>query len=336
MLGLGIFLLSFCPSVFAQMHYQPLPAGVWRFSTQIDTVPSYDKAYDAQGKVVELHEILLIEKRIRERVKGTVKRDEQRLEFQLDYQWSKNWMVSFQLPYLSRTQDSDLNVDYYGEDAFDGDEDLIQETNQKLLDSLENLKDDQFQGLGDATLLFANETYRSDRLRFLTATGLLLPTGTTDQPKGIFPLAAGERRFGLIGHLQFAYYANDGLLMKNTLDLHVMFNGKSETLTGQEGEIKGNNKVKLAHEWIYDANSLHLASGLSFSTSSETSIDKVDHGDNSSAFILHGEVGFGNLSDLEDGVVQWPYQLVGGMQGIIKGKNHPNYQTLYLKYLMYF
>lgn len=327
----GLLLISWIQisTLWAFDREELLPPAIWRIKTQLQITPAYKKALGNSGKRIPLQDLLIRDRLLRGKIKGELTREERKIKLEVLYGFSEKWLFSGSIPFLQRKQTANLT---FHEEPSKTNKALVAKA-QKIQ---ENLKSEEVQGIGDLAFhTFYVFNYTSAHL-FRGGLGLKLPTGTTGTPRGIYPLAIGDRQIDLSGVLYYTFYpAIEGLRHDIRGELIYNLVGIRETLEGEEGDYYGGTLFDTDYTLGYEQNNWLFESQFQHRVGTGTTIKGQSLNDQMFVNTLSLSLGYGNLSDLEKSPLPHPYHFRIRYETFLQGKNvplTPNWQLLGLFY----
>ena len=195
-------------------------------------------------------------------------------------------------------------------------------SNQKKI--LDNLKSENLNGLGDISLEIANDlSYGSS---WFNRGGLLirLPTGNTGVPRGTSSNAIGEGHSSLGAYFHFTWFPlvyglRNGFRIQGTNELI----GKNrETLDGVKSYYAAGNRTDIFYSWSIERKNIFAGAELHYFQQLESKLP-TGKSNNSILKEITFELGYGNLSNLEQKYLKLPWQIRIGYAHPIAGQNTP-------------
>ena len=328
----GVFLL-FClhnSALWAFDREELLPPTRWRITAHLQVTPAYEKAFGNDRKTDSLRNLLIQNPEMRQRIAGTIQRQEIRVELGILYGFSENWMLAGTVPFLHKTQISDLALQAEARGV-----DVGLDKNAERV--VENLKSTQVQGLGDVELqTFYVFNYTISHF-FRSGLGVRLPSGQAGTPFGRHSLALGERHVGLLGMIHYTYYPAFAK-MRHELRASLMHNlkGTRQSLEGQKGDYYAGNTFEMDYTLGYEQNNWLVEGELQHRTAPESTLAEIPQDDAFFVDTLHLNLGYGNLSTLENYPLAHPYHVRMGYKMPLRGRNTPIAPSWHLMGMFYF
>ncbi len=310
---------------------EPLPPSSWRVKTQMQIIPVYKKAWGHSGKIVPLQDLLIRNKAIQKRVGGKLLREEKKFEVDILYGFSEDWQFSAKIPFWQKKQTSRLTI----LDASTKTDPAFEAKIQKIK---ANLQSEEVQGVGDIRLQATYRFSRSNSHFYRGGFGLQWPTGSAGTPRGIFPIAIGDRRVGFLSNLHYSHYPDtiEGLHQSIRGELRFHLAGTGKNLEGQSGKYAGGNRFDLLYGLSYERDNYFVGGEFQHLLGTETNIGEERQKDQFFLDTLHVSIGYGNLSDLEKSPLSLPYQIRLGRRIPLQGQNVPFNPNWQLNGLFYF
>jgi len=286
-----------------------LPKSIWDIEINFKNIPTYNKAFNGYGEKGPLHELILWHFDWRENVEGELKREEQKIEIKMTYAFAEKWLIRGYIPLINKNQISTLKFESGN-------------SNQKKI--INNLKSENFNGLGDISFQISNDM--SFGTTWNNRGGLIfkIPTGNTGNRRGTLPNAIGEGHSSIGGFIHFNWFPlisglRSGFKIQGTNEL---IGEKRETLDGIESYYAAGNTADIYYNWSFERKNLFLGTELHYYQQSESHFPT---GESNDAYLkeIKFELGYGNLSDLENQSLKLPWQLRFGYVHPISGQNIP-------------
>ncbi|MBF0276848.1 MAG: hypothetical protein HQM13_03620 [SAR324 cluster bacterium] len=314
---------------FAFDQEDPIPPSTWRIKTVVQTTPAYEKARGHSGKVVPLQDLIIRDHEVRKRIEGKLIREEKKFEFDILYGLTEEWYFSAKIPFWQKKQTSNLKITAAGADL---------DLESKILKIEKNLQTEEVQGLGDIGFQTIYMFSRSNSHFYRGALGVQLPTGSAGTPRGIFPIAIGDRQFDLLANLNYSHYPGSiaGLRQNFRGELLVSLEGRRETLDGQSGAYTGGNMFDLRYSLNYESDNSFFGGEIQHFLGTGSGIAAEQQDDSFFQDTVHLMVGYGNLSDLEKSPLALPFQIRLGWSYPFQGQNIPLNPSMQLMGLFYF
>lgn len=328
----AIFLMVWMQSsvLWAFDQEELLPPDIWRIQANLQVTPTYEKAFGKTRKSEPLRNLLIANPDMRQRIVGEIKRQETRVNLEVFYGFSENWTLSAKIPFVQKTQTARLalNPDATGSNT------ILDNTAERII---ENLKSKQVQGLGDVQLnavYFFNYTISH---LFRGGFGVRLPTGQAGTPFGSHALAIGERQVGLSGVLHYTYFpAWAKLRHEFRIALMHSLKGTRRSLDGQEVDYSTGNVFDMGYALGYEQNNWLIAGEFQRQIGPESTLGETPQDDAFFADTLHFNLGYGNLSTLENYPLALPYQVRMGYKMPLRGRNIPIAPSWHWTGIVYF
>ena len=286
-----------------------IPKSILEVEINFKNTPEYKMAFDGYGEIGPLHKLILWNFEWRENVEGEIKRAEQILEIKLSYAFDENWLFKAYLPLVNKKQISSLNFESAN-------------SNQKNI--LKNLGSENLKGLGDISLQISNDITFGTTWHNRGGLIFKIPNGNTGNRRGTLPNAIGEGHSSIGGFIHFNWFPlisglRSGFRIQGSNEL---IGEKRETLDGIESYYAAGNTADIYYNWSFERNNLFLGTELHYFQQSESHLPT---GESNDAYLkeIKFELGYGNLSDLENQSLKLPWQLRFGYVHPISGQNIP-------------
>ena len=286
-----------------------LPKSIWEIEINFKNTPEYNMAFDGYGKKGPLYKLILWNFDWRENVEGEIKRAKQVFEIKMSYAFAENWLLKAYFPLVNKKQVSSL----YFESG---------NSNQKTI--LNNLESENLNGLGDISLQISNDITFGTTWHNRGGLIFKIPTGNTGDRKGPLPNAIGEGHSSIGGFIHFNWFPlisglRSGFKIQGTNEL---IGEKRETLDGIESYYSAGNTTDIYYNWSFERKNLFLGTELHYFQQLESHFPT---GESNDAYLkeIKFELGYGNLSDLENQPLKLPWQLRFGYVHPISGQNIP-------------
>ena len=298
-----------------------IPASIWEVETRFQFTPSYSRAFNGYGQEAPLQQLMLWDREWRDSVEGELQREEQRLEFRVAYGLTEKWMIEATVPLVQKKQTSTLNFS------------TATSSQQKVLDSLAS---ETLSGLGDISLKFAKDLSATTTWYNRGGYTVRLPTANSGTPRGIAANAIGDGHGSVGAFVHFTWFPlthgiRNGFRLEGSNELV----GKRETLEGEKVYYAAGHRADIFYNWSIERQNIFAGTELHFFQQAES---KLPIGKSNFAFVkeINFEFGYGNLSELEQKPLPFPWQFRLGYTRQLSGQNMPIAQRWELSSSFYF
>ena len=285
-----------------------IPASVWELEMRFHYTPAYSRAFNGYGQEAPLQQLMLWDREWRDSVEGELQRQEQRLEFRMGYGLSEKWMIETTIPLVQKQQTSTLSIA------------SATSSQEKVLN---NLASETQSGLGDISVQIAKDLSATNTWYNRGGFTFRLPTGTSGTPRGTAANAIGERHSSVGAFFHFNWFplthgVRNGIRLAASNELI----GKRETLEGEEVYYSAGHRADIFYNWSIERQNIFAGTELHYFQQSES---KLSLGKSNAAFLkeISFEFGYGNLSELEQNTLSYPWQVRLGYTRPIAGQNIP-------------
>ncbi|MCZ6728974.1 MAG: hypothetical protein O7C61_04640 [SAR324 cluster bacterium] len=305
---------------FASVDDEFVPEGTLftRFSSRLET---QDRAIDRGKRENALKEYVIPEASNRSQINGSIEREITRHDLRFTYGFSDNWNMSLNIPYLQMEQRSSLST-----------------ASANLQATVARLQSDKISGIGQVDLVNMHRPVFSDWNGFIWGYGLSLPGSGQQTPyhdSTTFDLGPPVRRVFI-----FTHYTRYTSLPRSRFDLRVLLRmglkRSVETTSGTNQVLTPGNQVRLKLNWSQEIGAVFYGLELDRAVDRANRLDNESLSDKRNSQTLRLQLGFGNLLDLEQGPVDFPYQVQVQVETVERGFNHPFGSAVTLSLLMYF
>ena len=304
------FVLAFIiPSTLSAFELESrIPASVWELEMRFQYTPAYSRAFNGYGQKAPLQQLMLWDREWRDSVEGDLKRQEQRLEFSMAYGLTEIWMIEATVPLVQRKQTSTLNFT------------SATSSQQIVLDSLAS---ETQSGPGDIIMQIAKDLSATTKWYNRAGFTFRLPTGTSGTPRGIAANAIGEGHSSVGAFFHFNWFplthgVRNGIRLAASNELV----GKRETLEGEEVYYSAGHRADIFYNWSIERQNIFAGTEFHYFQQSES---KLPTGKSNASFLkeINFEFGYGNLSELEQTPLSYPWQVRLGYKRPFAGQNSP-------------
>jgi len=304
-----LFLLFIFPPTLSAIQLENrMPESVWQAEISLKIIPLYSRAFNGYGEESPLKNLMLWDRSWYDLVEGELKREEMCLELKLAYGLTEDWVLEVLIPMVQKIQSSSLKFDSGTPEQ------------QKIIS---NLASEELNGLGDINIQFGKDlSYRTNwhnRGGFTTR----LPTGNKGKRRGIFSnsIGVGHGSVGAFIHITW-YPLVHGIRNGFRIEGKNELTGERETLEGEKVYYSAGHRADLYYSWSIERQNIFAGTELHFFQQSES---KLPTGESNASFLkeINFEFGYGNLSELEQKPLSYPWQVRLGYTKPFAGQNTP-------------
>ena len=302
-----LFLLFLLPTTLAAIQLENrMPESVWQAEISLEIIPLYSRAFNGYGEEVPLQNLMLWDRGWYDLVEGILKREEKWLELKLAYGLTEDWVVEAMIPMVQKIQSSSLKFDSGTPE-------------QKKI--ISNLASEELNGLDDITIQFGKDLSYSttwhNRGGFITR----LPTGNKGMRRGIYSnsIGVGHGSVGVFIHVTW-YPLVHGIRNGFRIEGKNELTGERETLEVEKVYYSAGHRADLYYSWSIERQNIFAGTELHFFQQSES---KLPTGKSNTSFLkeINFEIGYGNLSELEQKPLSYPWQVRLGYTRPFAGQN---------------
>ena len=301
-----LFLLT--PTLSAIQLEDNMPESVWQVEISLKIIPSYSRAFNGYGEEAPLQNLILWDRGWHDLAEGELKREEKRLEVKLAYGFIEDWVVEAIIPIVQKIQTSSLKFDSGTSEQ------------QKVIS---NLASEELTGLGDINIQFGKELSYSTTFHNIGGFTTRLPTGNKGIRRGIFSNAIGEGHGSVGAFMQVTWYPlMHGIRNCFRIEGKNELTGERETLEGEKVYYSAGHSAELYYSWSIERQNIFFGSELHYFQQFES---KLPTGRSNASFLkeINFEFGYGNLSELEQKPLSYPWQVRLGYTRPFAGQNKP-------------
>ena len=304
-----LFLLYlFTPTLSAIQLEDPFPESVFQTEISLKIIPSYNKAFNGYGEEAPLQNLILWDRGWYDLVEGELKREEKRLELRFKYGLTEDWMVKAIIPVVQKIQSSSLKFD---------------SGTTEQLKVISNLNSDEVNGIGDIEIQIGKILSYSTKFHNLGGFTTRLPVGNNGKRRGIFSNSIGEGHgsIGVFIHINW-YPLVHGIRNVFRIEGKNELTGERKTLEGEEVYFSAGHNADFYYSWSFERENIFAGTELHYFQQSES---KLPTGRTNSSFLkeINFELGYGNLSELEQKPLSNPWQIRLGYTRPYAGQNTP-------------
>ena len=304
-----IFLLFLLPPTIPAIKLENrMPESVWQAEISLKIVPSYSRAFNGYGEEAPLQNLMLWDRGWFDLVEGELKREEKRLELKLAYGLTEDWVVEAMIPMVQKIQSSSLKFDAGTPDQ------------QKIIS---NLFSEELNGLGDINIQFGKDLSYSTTWHNRGGFTTRLPTGNKGMRRGISSNSIGEGHGSVGAFIHVTWYPLvHGIRNCFRMEGKNELTGERETLEGEKVYYSAGHRADLYYSWSIERQNVFAGTELHYFQQSES---KLPTGESNASFLkeINFEFGYGNLSELEQKPLSYPWQVRIGYTRPFAGQNTP-------------
>ncbi len=301
-----LFLLK--PTLSAIQLEDPIPESVYQTEISLKIVPSYSRAFNGFGEEAALQNLMLWDRSGYDLVEGELKREEKRLELKMVYGLTEDWVVQAMIPMVQKIQSSTLKFDSGTSEQ------------QKVIS---NLASEELNGLGDINIQIGKVLRYSTTFHNLGGFTTRFPTGNKGVRRGIFSnsIGVGHGSIGAFIHVNW-YPLVHGIRNVFRIEGKNELTGERETLEGEKVYYSAGHSSEFYYSWSIERENIFAGSELHYFQRSES---KLPTGRLNESFLkeINFEFGYGNLSELEQKPLSYPWQVRLGYTRPFAGQNTP-------------
>ena len=304
-----LFLLFLLPPTTPAIKLENrMPESVWQAEISLKIVPSYSRAFNGYGEEAPLQNLMLWDRGWFDLVEGELKREEKQLEIKLAYGLTEDWVVEAMIPMVQKIQSSSLKFDAGTPDQ------------QKVIS---NLSSEELNGLGDINIQFGKDLSYSTTWHNRGGFTTRLPTGNKGMRRGISSNSIGEGHGSVGAFIHVTWYPLvHGIRNCFRMEGKNELTGERETLEGEKVYYSAGNRADLYYSWSIERQNVFAGTELHYFQQSES---KLPTGESNASFLkeINFEFGYGNLSELEQKPLSYPWQVRIGYTRPFAGQNTP-------------
>ena len=282
-----------------------------------------DSAFDRYEKLRSLRSYLLPDRKAYEAASGHVERDVSETDLRLTYGFTDRFNLFIELPYLELNQDSSLTTS---------------STRDLFIREAETFESQSLSGFGDARVLLMHRLVFSDRNAFIWGYGLSYPiSDRSESEPGLYALALSSPNPKL---LSFFHYTRYPRAEHTRFDLRVEaqsgLTGEIETLEAGTQNYRSGTGATVEAGYYFEGGPLGLGLSLQERYLGQSKLSGIGQSDRQSETVVRGQAGYGNLSELEQGPLSFPYQVRLILDRSLRGYNVPYRDGVALSILFLF
>ena len=304
-----IFLLFLLPPTIPAIKLENrMPESAWQAEISLKIIPSYSRAFNGYGEEAPLQNLMLWDRGWFDLVEGELKREEKRLELKLAYGLTEDWVVEAMIPMVQKIQSSSLKFDAGTPDQ------------QKVIS---NLSSEELNGLGDINIQFGKDLSYSTTWHNRGGFTTRLPTGNNGMRRGISSNSIGEGHGSVGAFIHVTWYPLvHGIRNCFRIEGKNELTGERETLEGEKVYYSAGHRADLYYSWSIERQNVFAGTELHYFQQSES---KLPTGESNASFLkeINFEFGYGNLSELEQKPLSYPWQVRIGYTRPFAGQHTP-------------
>ena len=230
------------------------------------------------------------------------------MELKLAYGLTEDWVVEAMIPMVRKIQSSSLKFDAGTPDQ------------QKVIS---NLSSEELNGLGDINIQFGKDLSYSTTWHNRGGFTTRLPTGNKGMRRGISSNSIGEGHGSVGAFIHVTWYPLvHGIRNCFRIEGKNELTGERETLEGEKVYYSAGHRADLYYSWSIERQNVFAGTELHYFQQSES---KLPTGESNASFLkeINFEFGYGNLSELEQKPLSYPWQVRIGYTRPFAGQNTP-------------
>ena len=301
-----LFLLP--PTLHAIQLENRIPESVWQVEISLKIVPLYSRAFNGYGQEAPLQNLMLWDRGWYDLVEGELKREEKWLELKLAYGLTEDWVVETIIPMGQKIQSSSLK---------------FRSGTPEQQNIISNLASEELNGLGDINIQFGKDLSYSTTWHNRGGFTTRLPTGNKGKRRGISSNSIGEGHGSIGAFMHVTWYPlvhgiRNGFRIEGKNEL----TGERETLEGEKVYYSAGHRADLYYSWSIERQNIFAGAELHYFQQSES---KLPTGKSNASFLkeINFEFGYGNLNELEQKPLSYPWQFRLGYTKPFAGQNSP-------------
>ena len=283
-----------------------------------------DSAFDQSGESGPMKNFLIKDPLIRDEISGDITREVTRYDLRFTYGLSDTWNLSLNLPFVEVRQNSTLTANAGASTGARETADLLQSAT--------------IQGLGDVELTSLHRPLFSDWNAFTWGYGITYPGSSQKSPYvGTTSLELGRPAPAIHMFIQYTRYpAVEHARFDFSGRVVSQLGGAVTVPGGAERRLQRLNEGAVRMDWTHEIGYIFYGLGIEFLNQSEHTLSGQRLADQIRAQFLRLSIGMGNLAELEQGPIAFPYQLRLEFQDVQRGANIPNGSHITLSLQMFF
>ena len=325
-LGVLSSLLVALPSAaYGLLEDEMVPEGKWFFRASFRQA-THQEFFDRGKNEGTLKDALIPDPEVRDQIEGDITRKISRTDLLFTFGISDRWNLSLDLPYLDMTQESSLaTVAGAGPEA-------AAELERRQLQSR------TLSGVGDVRLTSQHRPVFSDRAGFIWGYGLVIPGGSQQTP--FVDRTTFDLRSPLPAYFMFLHATSYLGGSRSRLDFRASaergFRGDVETPAGENKYLDPGSRVAATVGYSGEIGPVALGVEAELRVARASTLARERLGDTVRALAGRFHLGIGNVAQLEEGPVAFPYQVLLEVEHIARGTNTPLGSFFSLTFQTYF
>lgn len=322
--GVMFWLLMTLPSAaFGLLEDEMVPEGKWFFRASVRQA-TQQKFFDRGKNEGTLKDALIPDPELRSQIEGDITREIFRTDLLFTFGVSDRWNLSLDLPYLDMTQESSLVAAPSTEAAAELERQQLQSRT--------------LSGIGDVRLTSQHRPVFSDRAGFIWGYGLIIPGGSQQTP--YVDRTTFDLRSPLPAYFVFLHATGYPGGSRSRFDFRVSaekgFRADVDTPSGERKYLDPGNRVAATVGYSREIGPVALGGEAEWRVARETSLAGERFRDTVQAFAGRFHVGYGNVAQLEEGPVVFPYQVLLEVEHVARGTNTPRGSFFSLAFQTFF
>ena len=311
--GVMFWLLMTLPSAaFGLLEDEMVPEGKWFFRASVRQA-TQQKFFDRGKNEGTLKDALIPDPELRSQIEGDITRKIFRTDLLFTFGASDRWNLSLNLPYLDMTQESSLAV------TSGASPEAAAELEQR------QLQNRALSGVGDVRLPSQHRPVFSDRAGFIWGYGLVIPGGGQQTP--FVDRTTFDLRSPLPAYFVFLHPTAYPGGSRSRLDFRVLaekgVRGNVDTPAGERKTLDPGSRTAVTVGYSGEIGPVALGAEAELRMARASTLARERLGDTVRALAGRFHLGIGNVAQLEEGPVAFPYQLLLEVEHIARGTNTP-------------
>lgn len=314
--------LALPPPAAAQAQDEVVPAGVWRL--HVDTSMHTDSAsFVATHRHQSLLDYLVPDATVRDSLQGDVRRSTHRVALTATYGLSDTWNLVVSMPWARVAQTSTVTST---------------SSNAAVQTQLQRLRTRTISGVGNLRVTSLHRPVFSDRHGLVLGYGLDWPIRRPDSPwagRGTLLVDSPfPRAFGLLHYTFYPFIPRTHLDVRAEIGL--AFTETQALVGGGHATVNPGNDGRTSIGWMQEFGRISTGISARALRQGGSLINHRRQPDQVSWFGVRLEVGYGNLTELEQAPIAFPYQVMLQYEQGVAGYKAPVGQELRVNLRFYF
>jgi len=321
-LCLCLCLAALAAPPLAAAEDEVVPEGAWMMRLGV-SAHTETQAFSRLHKQAPLLDYLVPDETVRTTLNGGVQRDVKRAQVDATYGLSDTWNLVLGLPYEQVHQSSTLSTASASADA------------QAAVDRLQSRT---VSGAGRLQVGSLHRPVFTDRSGFVWGYGVDWPLEAPASPwagRGTLLVDSPfPRLYGLLHYTFYPFIPRTHLDLR--LELGTSVTRRLELYGGGHDSVNPGNDLMASMGWSQEFGRVATELTALVFRQGETRLNTVPQGDGVSSTSVRLMVGYGNLTELEQGPIAFPYQVQLRYQQVLAGYDLPLLKQLSLSLQFYF